>query len=176
LADTDQSYLRLLLLGLRELRLLPRMGLSLLRLRDLESDRRESEPESELELELESESGSELSESDELFEPEDDLEDDRPLLCEDSPSFSSSARSFSLASNMRFAVPLFFLNSSGTSTDGLPSALSFASTRGFSSICVREGRETYGREDLHSYVKWPVPRHFWHTVEAVARGWLAERR
>jgi len=48
------------------------------------------------------------------------------------------------------------LNSSGTSTDGFPSAFNLASTRGFSSCAVRDGRETYGREALHSYVKWPV--------------------
>jgi hypothetical protein len=69
-----------------------------------------------------------------------------------------------------------FLNSSGTSTDGFPSAFSFASTFGFSSCSVRDGLETYGRVDLHSYIKWPVPRHFWHTVDAVARGLLSERR
>lgn len=94
-----------------------------------------------------------------------------------SPS-ASFPRAFSLASSIRFAVPLLqsiyqhiypaishgtkkpdeglthlFLNSSGISTDGLPSAFNFASTRGFSSCCVRDGRETYGREDLHSYVK-----------------------
>ena len=49
-----------------------------------------------------------------------------------------------------------FLNSSGTSTDGFPSAFNLASTRGFSSCAVRDGRETYGRVALHSYVKWPV--------------------
>lgn len=49
-----------------------------------------------------------------------------------------------------------FLNSSGTSTDGFPSAFNLASRRGLSSCAVRDGRETYGRESLHSYVKWPV--------------------
>jgi hypothetical protein len=40
---------------------------------------------------------------------------------------------------------------------------------------VREGRETYGRELVHWYVKWPVRRHFWHTVDEVAFGLLVER-
>ena len=35
-----------------------------------------------------------------------------------------------------------FLNSSGTSTRGFPSAFNLASKPGFSSICVREGRDT----------------------------------
>lgn len=55
---------------------------------------------------------------------------------------------------MRGSAHLFW-NSSGTSTDGFPSAFNFESTRGFSSCCVREGREMYGREPLHSYVKCP---------------------
>lgn len=58
--------------------------------------------------------------------------------------------SFSLPSKIRFAVPLCFLNSSGTSTEGLPSAFNLASSLGFSSISVREGRVTYGRGALHS--------------------------
>lgn len=62
----------------------------------------------------------------------------------------SMALSFSLASRIRLAVPLFFVNSSGTSTDGFPSALSLASNLGFSSISVLDGRDTYGRGDLHS--------------------------
>jgi len=60
------------------------------------------------------------------------------------------SRSFSFASSIRFAVPGLLVNSSGTSTEGLPSSLSFASTPGFSSCCVREGRVTYGRVALHS--------------------------
>ncbi len=49
------------------------------------------------------------------------------------------------------------LNSSGTSTDVGPSAFDdLARRRGFPSCAVRDGRETYGREDLHSYVKCPV--------------------
>jgi hypothetical protein len=68
-----------------------------------------------------------------------------------------------------------FLNSSGTSTLGWPSCLSLASSAGFSSCCVRLGRETYGRAFLHWYVKWPVPRHFWHIVVDVARAAFVER-
>jgi hypothetical protein len=84
-----------------------------------------------------------------------------------SVSFVNFSLSFSLASNILLAVPLlqlkvrhesnhqygytnFVKNSSGTSTEGFPSAFSFASTRGFSSCCVRDGRLTYGRVVLHS--------------------------
>ncbi len=49
-----------------------------------------------------------------------------------------------------------FLNSSGTSTEGFPSVFNLARRLGFSSCAVRDGREMYGRVDLHSYVKWPV--------------------
>ena len=80
------------------------------------------------------------------------------FLLSDVGSFSFS-RSFSFSSRIRLAVPVlyddqgemglygaedahFVVNSSGTSTEGLPSALSFASTSGFSSICVRDGRDT----------------------------------
>lgn len=126
-------------------------------------------------------------------------------------SFELPARAFSFSSSILFAVPglpghastsaptnraqindtHLRLNSSGTSTDGLPSAFSFASRRGFSSCCVREGRETYGRVLLHWYVKCPagprqrsfcagrmgaadapVPRHLWHTVDDVATALL----
>lgn len=41
------------------------------------------------------------------------------------------------------------LNSSGTSTEGCPSAFNFASTRGFSSCWERDGLETYGLVLLH---------------------------
>ena len=117
---------------------------------------------------------------------------------------SSFFRSFSFVSRILFAVPTlerlccirhdglkkrkgtkityFVLNSSGTSTDGFPSAFNLASTHGFSSCWVREGCEMYGRVDLYSKMKWPVirfnvrlkginqrippvPRHFWQTVE-----------
>lgn len=81
--------------------------------------------------------------------------------------------SFSLASSIRFAVPLLLaqisdqtygaqndyahneytyllLNSSGTSTEGFPSSLNLARSAGFSSCFVRDGRDTYGRVALHS--------------------------
>jgi len=129
---------------------------------DLEREREEPE----LEDESESESESELDE-----ELDEDVDDDLRLRLPDESFFGSdSSRSFSFAARILFAVPALVLNSSGTSTDGFPSAFSFARSCGFSSICVREGRETYGRVDLHSKMKWPVPRHFWQTVEAVARG------
>ena len=120
------------------------------------------------------------------------------------PAGSMSIELFRLHATERMCIAghrytSFDLNSSGTSTDGFPSAFNFASNFGFSNICVRDGREMYGRLPLHSYVKcpvvqrcgvratlrfaavWhqlnaPVPRHFWHTVLAVARGWLADRR
>ncbi len=84
-----------------------------------------------------------------------------------STALSFSSLSFSFAAKILLAVPFLliagqlpqhkheksaaygFLNSSGTSTEGFPSALSFASTRGFSSCCVLEGRDTYGRVFLH---------------------------
>lgn len=134
--------------------------------------------ESELEDERESESESSLSslecEVDVESESESDSESDSDVEeCESEPSevdrldlrafflgsdadaeevvdSFSLALSFSLASRIRFAVPLFFVNSSGTSTDGFPSALSLASNLGFSIICVLDGRDTYGRGDLHS--------------------------
>lgn len=134
--------------------------------------------ESELEDERESESESSLSslecEVDVESESESDSESDSDVEeCESEPSevdrldlrafflgsdadaeevvdSFSLALSFSLASRIRLAVPLFFVNSSGTSTDGFPSALSLASNLGFSIICVLDGRDTYGRGDLHS--------------------------
>lgn len=165
-------------------------GTRLLLLRSRE--REDSEPE----LELESESDALESDADET-DTDSELEDDDLELVErvdlreydvggedalgvraylrafflDLPSDPITfcfSLSFSLASRMKFAVPLlddgekhsqttetrdvtyFFLNSSGTSTEGLPSALSLANTFGFSSISVREGRETYGRSNLHS--------------------------
>jgi len=119
-------------------------------------EREDSEPE----LEPESESDaleSDADEADSDSEPEDDPEPDEWLdlrafflgWLSELVAFCFSL-SFSLVSKIKFAVPLFFLNSSGTSTEGLPSALSLASTFGFSSISDREGRETYGRSDLHS--------------------------
>jgi len=119
-------------------------------------EREDSEP--ELERESEDALESDADEADSDSEPEDDDSESDEWL--DLRAFflgwlSESVAccfslSFSLASKIKFAVPLFFLNSSGTSTEGLPSALSLASILGFSSISVREGRETYGRSDLHS--------------------------
>jgi len=113
---------------------------------------REREREDELRDELESEPEESESESLELeLEDEDDDVDVEVLLrlLLDSP-VPSPNRAFSLASRILFAVPLLVVNSSGTSTDGFPSILSFSSSFGFSSCCVREGLETYGRVDLHS--------------------------
>lgn len=112
---------------------------------------RDNELEDELlEDELEDESESESLES----EPEEDDDDEEePLLLRlllDSPPVSPFNRAFSLASRILFAVPLLVLNASGTSTDGFPSILSLSNSFGFSSCWVREGRETYGRVDLHS--------------------------
>lgn len=129
-------------------------------------DERESESESslsslecEVDVESESESDSE-SDSDvdegESEPPEVDRLDLRAFFlgsdvdAEEVVDSFSLALSFSLASRIRFAVPLFFVNSSGTSTDGFPSAFSLASSLGFSIICVLDGRDTYGRGDLHS--------------------------
>jgi len=106
---------------------------------------REVEDELELELESESESEDEL-ESESESEPDDDesepeeAEPLRRLL--DPACFSSFILSFSLSSRILFAIPFFLMNSSGTSTEGLPSALSLASSFGFSSCWVRDGRET----------------------------------
>lgn len=135
-------------------------------LRSLETEREASELDVELADELDPESDSDSdSESSELSE--EDLEDLLAffrVLPSSSFAFpldpSRASRSCSFDSKIRFAVPLFVLNSSGTSTEGFPSAFNFASNFGFSSISVREGRDTYGRVDLHSNMKCPVPRHF----------------
>jgi len=141
----DREVERLRLSSLRGMRRLP------LRSREREDSERELEAESESDA---LESDAEEADSDSEL---DDSESDERLdlrafffgwLSE--PVVFCFSLSFSLASRIKFAVPLFFLNSSGTSTEGFPSALSFASTRGFWSIPVREGRETYGRSDLHS--------------------------
>jgi len=93
----------------------------------------ELEPESEPELEDESDSESESEEVDER----------RAFLVSLSFSFSFPfSRALAFSSKILFAVPSFFLNSSGTSTEGLPAALSLARTLGFSSCSVREGLET----------------------------------
>lgn len=132
-------------------------------LRSLETEREASELDAELadELDPESESDSESELSEEDLE---DLLAFFRILPSSSLAFasdpSSASRSCSFDSKIRFAVPLFVLNSSGTSTEGFPSAFNFASNFGFSSIAVREGRDMYGRVDLHSNMKCPVPRHF----------------
>jgi len=149
-------------------------------LRSLETEREALELDSELsdELDPESDSESELSEEDDR----EDLLAFFRVLSGSSSSFafpldpSGSFRSSSFASKIRLAVPLFLLNSSGTSTEGFPSAFNFASNLGFSNSSVREGRDTYGRVDLHSNIKCPVPRHFWQTVAELAFGWLFDRR
>jgi len=142
------------------------------RLRTLERDERELEEEPELDLDVESEPDSESEpeaeseekpEECETLEREDvDASEDRlarfrgrffsfPFLLPSSATLAwTCCLSFSLDSRILLATPLLFLNSSGTSTEGFPSALSFASSLGFSSCCVRDGRETYGRVDLHS--------------------------
>jgi len=150
LSDTEPVLDRLRLCGAFRL-----ASLSFERDED-ERERELEELESEPELESESESESESEELD-VSEPLDESE----LLPEPRLAFfldllaslslpSCTALSFSLASNILFAVPLFCLNSSGTSTLGFPSALSFANRDGFSSNCVRDGRDTYGRVDLQS--------------------------
>jgi len=97
---------------------------------DLEEFEEESDSESEL-VELD-ESLSELED-----ESESDVERERLAFLRGGVSLSfplsSFDRSFSFASKILFAVPIGFLNSSGTSTEGFPSALSFASSFGFSS-------------------------------------------
>lgn len=127
-------------------------------------DERESESESslsslecEVDVESESESDSESEVEEGESEPSEvDRLDLRAFFlgsdvdAEEVVDSFSLALSFSLASRIRFAVPLFFVNSSGTSTDGFPSAFSLASSLGFSIICVLDGRDTYGRGDLHS--------------------------
>jgi hypothetical protein len=92
---------------------------------------------------------------------------DRPRSADALTESFSVSLSFSFASSILFAVPLLagtrksilskvpaathdtylFLNSSGTSIEGLRI---LAATFGFWSSCVLEGRETYGRVDLHS--------------------------
>lgn len=136
-------------------------------LRSLEIEREASELDVELADDLELDPESESDSESESEVSEEDLEDllaflrALPSSSLDFPLDSSStSRSCSFDSKIRFAVPLFVLNSSGTSTEGFPSAFSFASNFGFSSNSVREGRDTYGRVDLHSNMKCPVPRHF----------------
>jgi len=124
--DSDSDLLRLCELGTR-----------LFSSRTLEREESELEFDSLSELDSDDESESEGEERFAFFL---DLDLSLPL------SFSFSL-SFSLASRIRSAVPVLLLNSSGTSTDGFPTAFSFDSTPGFSSCCVRDGRDTYGRVD-----------------------------
>lgn len=57
--------------------------------------------------------------------------------------YHSCVHSFSITFHVDNSSASYLdLNSSGTSTDGFPSARILASRLGFSSICVREGRET----------------------------------
>jgi hypothetical protein len=105
-----------------------------LRFRSLDLDLEESEEsDSELEVELDES----LLELDSDSESESDVESERLAFLRGGVSLlfplSSFDRSFSFASKILFAVPIGFLNSSGTSTEGFPSALSFASNFGFSS-------------------------------------------
>jgi len=126
--SSESEWLRRL--GTRRLRSLSR---------DLEdSDDSDSEPEDEDEDdELESDPELESESESESEDPDVKRESLLFLLRGGFSSFafpfSSFRRSFSLASNILFAVPTGFLNSSGTSTEGFPSALNFARSFGFSS-------------------------------------------
>jgi hypothetical protein len=120
----------------------------------LPAEREDTESDSDSEPELEPDSESELPDIESDSEPElesesdEELEDDRRLLLLGLlssllfPFPLSFSLSFSLSSSILLAIPVFVLNSSGISTDGAPLAFSFASDFGFSSISVREGRET----------------------------------
>lgn len=132
-AQGDPDRLRLRLAGTR-------------RFRSRSLDRPE---ESEPELESESDPEPEPDDESESSESESESEEDERLAFFRSLSFPFS-RSFAFSSRMRFAVPSFVLNSSGTSTEGFPAALSLTRTLGFSSCSVRDGLETYGRSNLHS--------------------------
>lgn len=48
---------------------------------------------------------------------------------------------------------------SGSSSD---SSMNRGRTLGFNNCCVRVGRDVYTASFLHSYVQWPVCKHFWH--------------
>jgi hypothetical protein len=108
-----------------------RFGLFLLR--SLETEREASELDAELADELDPESDSESEPESELSE--EDLLAFFRALPSSSLAFpldpSKASRSCSFDSKIRFAVPLFVLNSSGTSTEGFPSAFNFASNFGF---------------------------------------------
>jgi len=144
--------------------------------RDLERER--EDPDDESEWDPEDEESESDPESQSVSEPED--VDALLLLFPDFVSVCGSpgvsfARSFSLASSNLLAVPVFVLNSSGNSTEGCPSSLSLSNALTFASCCVLDGRETYGRVDLHSKMKCPVPKHFWQTVVVVAPGLFPDR-
>jgi len=145
--------------------------------RDLERNREDPEDESERDPDEEESESDPESESESDSEPEDEdallLFPDFVFAC-DSPGFSF-ARSFSLASSNLLAVPVFVLNSSGNSTEGFPSSFILSNVLTFASCCVLDGRETYGRVDLHSKMKCPVPKHFWQTVVDVAPGLFPDR-
>lgn len=128
----------------RDLEWLALRGIRRFRLRSLDREDTESEPEEDPDSDSDEEPDEESESESEEDEDEGD-DDDRRALFFDGPSplsLISFSRSFSLFSRILFAVPLLFLNSSGTSTDGFPSALSFANSLGFSNCCVRDGRET----------------------------------
>lgn len=139
-----------------------RLGERRLRLRDLERldvrEEPESLPEDESESESESEPESESESESEEDEDDDDADRRRCFLVGGSSSSArrfrlvlsfSRSRSRSLSARILLATPDLFLNSSGTSTLGVPAAFSFASAAGLSKSSVREGRETYGRSNLH---------------------------
>jgi len=129
------------------------LGTRLLRSLSLEREESEADCESEPEPEPELSESESDEESDEESEDDEEGETERLAFFDAFSSFpfpfSSLALSFSFASKIRLAVPVLFLNSSKTSTDGLPAAFSLASVLGFSNCWVREGRDTYGRGFLH---------------------------
>jgi len=109
-----------------------------------EWDPEEEEPESDPESESESEPDSEPDDGDPLLRLFADF-----ALVDDSPSLSL-ARSFSFAASNLLAVPFCVLNSSGNSTEGFPISFALSKVLTFASCSVLDGRETYGRVDLHS--------------------------
>jgi len=105
--------------------------------RDLERER--EDPDDELESDPEEEEFESDPESESASESDSDPVDDTLLrlfpdavFVEDSPGLPF-ARSFSLASSSLLAVPVFALNSSGTSTEGFPSSFSLSSVLTFAS-------------------------------------------
>jgi len=111
-----------------------RLGIRRVLLRSLDLDESESDELDRELLESESESETELESLE--SESESDVDDDLLAFLRElsfSFPFTSLVRSFSFASSILSAVPTLFLNSSGTSTEGFPSAFSLANNRGFSS-------------------------------------------